>query len=95
MTDTSGLTKLGKRAAIPASPDQAVPERVAAPARGKHYVVRFTCPEFTSRCPVTGHGSSTAAKRRRIEGWSESELALRTHNSASLYDAFPPPRPVA
>ncbi|MGD0434127.1 MAG: preQ(1) synthase [Acetobacteraceae bacterium] len=54
MTDTSGLTKLGRLAAIPASPDQAVLERVAAPARGKYYIVRFTCPEFTSLCPVTG-----------------------------------------
>jgi len=54
MTDTSGLTQLGQRVAIPASPDQAVLERVAAPARGKLYLVRFTCPEFTTLCPLTG-----------------------------------------
>jgi 7-cyano-7-deazaguanine reductase len=54
MIDTSGLTKLGERTALPRSPDRAVLERVAAPARGKHYVVRFTCPEFTSLCLVTG-----------------------------------------
>ena len=29
-------------------------ERVANPSRGRHYVVRFTCPEFTSLCPITG-----------------------------------------
>ncbi len=29
-------------------------ERVANPAAGKHYVVRLTCPEFTSLCPLTG-----------------------------------------
>ncbi len=29
-------------------------ERVAAPAQGKHYLVRFTAPEFTSLCPITG-----------------------------------------
>ena len=54
MTDVSGLTQLGQRVTIPASPDQAVLERVAAPARGKHYLVRFTCPEFTTLCPLTG-----------------------------------------
>ncbi len=54
MTDVSGLTQLGKPTALPASPAQAVLERVANPAPGKHYVVRFTCPEFTSLCPLTG-----------------------------------------
>jgi 7-cyano-7-deazaguanine reductase len=54
VTDTLGLTKLGERTTILISPDRAVLERVEAPARGKHYVVRFTCPELTSLCPVTG-----------------------------------------
>jgi 7-cyano-7-deazaguanine reductase len=54
MTDVSGLTQLGQRVAIPASPEQAVLERVAAPSQGKHYLVRFTCPEFTTLCPLTG-----------------------------------------
>ena len=54
MTDVSGLTQLGHPTAPPASPDQAVLERVANPAPGKHYMVRFTCPEFTSLCPLTG-----------------------------------------
>jgi 7-cyano-7-deazaguanine reductase len=54
MTDVSGLTQLGQRVAMPTSPDQAVLERVAAPAPGKHYLVRFTCPEFTTLCPLTG-----------------------------------------
>ncbi len=54
MTDTSALTQLGHKVAWPTSPDQAVLERVAAPAPGKQYVVRFTCPEFTTLCPLTG-----------------------------------------
>jgi 7-cyano-7-deazaguanine reductase len=54
MTDTSGLTQLGQRVPWPASPEQAVLERVAAPAQGKLYLVRFTCPEFTTLCPLTG-----------------------------------------
>jgi 7-cyano-7-deazaguanine reductase len=49
-----GLTQLGRPTPIPASPDEAKLERVANPAAGKHYVVRFTCPEFTCLCPLTG-----------------------------------------
>ena len=51
---TTGLTQLGKKAAIPAGPDEAVLETVANPHGDVAYVVRFTCPEFTSLCPVTG-----------------------------------------
>ena len=50
----AGLTQLGTTTALPASPDAASLERVANPAQGKHYVVRFTCPEFTTLCPLTG-----------------------------------------
>jgi len=53
MTDLH-LTQLGRLAAGFDSPDQAVLERVPNPSRGKTYVVRFTCPEFTSLCPITG-----------------------------------------
>ncbi|CAK0764369.1 NADPH-dependent 7-cyano-7-deazaguanine reductase [uncultured Gammaproteobacteria bacterium] len=53
-TDTSSLTLLGGRAALPASPDQAILERVPNPHPGMLYLVRFTCPEFTSLCPLTG-----------------------------------------
>jgi len=45
---------LGKRAEIPASPDEAVLDRVANPHPDTHYAARFTAPEFTSLCPVTG-----------------------------------------
>ena len=51
---TSELSQLGRVAAVPDSPDQAVLERVAAPAVGQRYLVRFTAPEFTSLCPITG-----------------------------------------
>jgi 7-cyano-7-deazaguanine reductase len=50
----AGLTQLGHATTIPASPDAAILERVANPAIGRHYLVRFTCPEFTSLCPLTG-----------------------------------------
>ncbi|HEY7747879.1 MAG TPA: preQ(1) synthase [Aestuariivirgaceae bacterium] len=52
--DTGRLTQLGVRTPLPANPDQAVLERVANPHSDTHYVVRFTAPEFTSLCPVTG-----------------------------------------
>ncbi len=48
------LKQLGKATPMPASPEAAVLERVANPHPGTHYVVRFTCPEFTSLCPITG-----------------------------------------
>ena len=49
-----GLTQLGRSAVIPASPEAAVLETVPNPHPGTTYLVRFTCPEFTSLCPVTG-----------------------------------------
>ena len=56
MTDEtySGLTQLGGNAPLPQSPDAAVLERVANPQTGETYLVRFTAPEFTSICPITG-----------------------------------------
>ena len=57
MTDTGPLTQLGANASLPDSPDSpdaAVLEKVANPQPDSRYVVRFTCPEFTSICPVTG-----------------------------------------
>jgi 7-cyano-7-deazaguanine reductase len=45
---------LGRPAALPASPEAAVLDTVANPHPGHTYLVRFTCPEFTSLCPVTG-----------------------------------------
>ena len=57
MTEGSGyehLTLLGHHTSQPAGPDAALLERVENPAQGKQYVVRLTCPEFTSLCPITG-----------------------------------------
>jgi 7-cyano-7-deazaguanine reductase len=47
-------TQLGKASTIPSSPEEAVLDRVPNPHPGADYVARFTCPEFTSICPVTG-----------------------------------------
>ena len=50
----ASLTQLGAKAAIPAAPDEAVLERVPNPHPRKLYLTRFTAPEFTSLCPITG-----------------------------------------
>lgn len=50
----TNLKQLGKKSAIAGSPDKAVLEYVANPHPDVDYVIRFTCPEFTSLCPVTG-----------------------------------------
>ncbi|HUZ72954.1 MAG TPA: preQ(1) synthase [Stellaceae bacterium] len=47
------LTILGQKAVFPASPEAAVLEHVANLHQDARYVVRFTCPEFTTLCPVT------------------------------------------
>ncbi|MGB6085693.1 preQ(1) synthase [Parvibaculum sp.] len=48
------LTQLGAETAIPATPEEALLERVPNPHPDTNYVARFTVPEFTSICPVTG-----------------------------------------
>ena len=58
MTNTTdphqSLTQLGRQTAAPASPEEAVLERAPNPHPDDIYLARFTAPEFTSLCPVTG-----------------------------------------
>lgn len=54
MTDTSSLSQLGRQVEAPQKPEEAVLEKVPNGNRGTDYVVRFTAPEFTSLCPMTG-----------------------------------------
>ena len=53
-TDVSGLSQLGQSVAAPTNPEEAVLERVPSNHAGTDFVVRFTAPEFTSLCPMTG-----------------------------------------
>ena len=46
--------QLGKRVAIPASPEAAALDRVRNPHDDTNYLARFTAPEFTTLCPITG-----------------------------------------
>jgi 7-cyano-7-deazaguanine reductase len=48
------LTQLGQAVRGADSPDAAVLERVPNPQADTLYLARFTAPEFTSLCPVTG-----------------------------------------
>jgi 7-cyano-7-deazaguanine reductase len=48
------LTQLGQSSRLPDSPDEAELEMVANPHAGSVYLVRFTAPEFTTLCPITG-----------------------------------------
>jgi len=57
MSDTANyknLTQLGQVAGLPETPESAVLERVPNPQKDTEYLVRFTAPEFTSLCPITG-----------------------------------------
>lgn len=46
--------QLGRQVAIPASPGAAMLDAVPNPHRDADYAVRFTAPEFTTLCPITG-----------------------------------------
>jgi 7-cyano-7-deazaguanine reductase len=57
MTDrhpAHNLTQLGQPSRLPASPGEAPLETVPNPHPESQYLVRFTAPEFTSLCPITG-----------------------------------------
>ncbi|MEO1474819.1 MAG: preQ(1) synthase [Pseudomonadota bacterium] len=57
MSDKSiyeGLDQLGQQSSQPQSPEEATLERVRNPHPETLYLSRFTAPEFTSICPVTG-----------------------------------------
>ena len=50
---SAGL-QLGQATPLPASPEAAQLDRVPNPHADTDYLARFTAPEFTSLCPVTG-----------------------------------------
>ena len=47
------LNALGYKSKIPDFPNPSILEKVSNPKFGIEYSIRFTCPEFTSICPVT------------------------------------------
>lgn len=54
MTLDASTLQLGQNSVLPASPEEARLDRVPNTNADVKYLARFTCPEFTSLCPVTG-----------------------------------------
>ena len=92
-TDLSGLTQLGTATSLPTSPDAAVLERVRNPNADTAYLVRFTAPEFTSLCPMTGqpdfaHLVIDYAPRARLVESKSLKLYLGSfRNQADFHEA--------
>ncbi len=73
-------TRLGKASAPPASPDEAVLDRVPNPHPDVDYIARFTCPEFTSICPVTGQPDFGILVLDYLPGpWLVESKSLKLH----------------
>ena len=53
-TNHDNLRLLGTKTTLPKSPKEAVLEKVDNPHLTSNYLIRFSCPEFTTLCPVTG-----------------------------------------
>ncbi len=92
MTDvkSESLTQLGREARIAASPDEAKLETVANPNPGELYLVRFTCPEFTSLCPITGqpdfaHLVIDYAPRERLVESKSLKLFLASYRNHGAF----------
>ena len=51
---TKNLRQLGNKIIHNSNPDKAIIEKVINPHKKENYVIRFSIPEFTSLCPVTG-----------------------------------------
>jgi 7-cyano-7-deazaguanine reductase len=76
----SHLTQLGRPAQLPASPEEALLERVANPHAGSPYAIRFTCPEFTSLCPITGQPDFAHFVIDYVpEGWIMESKSLKLY----------------
>src|ERR1700743_57091 len=54
MSKYKNLKQLGSKTAQPQNPEAAALESVPNPHPDVKYNVRFSCPKFTSLCPLTG-----------------------------------------
>ena len=74
------LRHLGKQTALPASPAQAVLDRVPNPHADTDYVARFTAPEFTTLCPITGQPDFAHLVIDYVPGkWLVESKSLKLH----------------
>src|SRR6059058_5264413 len=53
-SNNSPALQLGRAVEWPDAPEKAKLDRVPNPQGGTDYLVRFTVPEFTALCPITG-----------------------------------------
>ena len=93
MTKYPKLSQLGRPATLPQSPEKAVLETVPNPQPRALYLVRFTAPEFTTLCPVTGqpdfaHLVIDYAPRARLVESKSLKLYLGSfRNQADFHEA--------
>jgi 7-cyano-7-deazaguanine reductase len=82
--------QLGRPTPLPQSPAQAVLERVRNPHPDTDYVARFTFPEFTVMCPVTGQPDfATLVIDYAPRGWLVESKSLKLYlNSFRNHGAF-------
>ena len=87
------VTQLGRRVPIPATPEAAELDAVANPHTGDDYVVRFTAPEFTCLCPVTGQPDFAhfvidyVPDKKIVESKSLKLLLASYRNHAAFHEA--------
>ncbi len=81
---------LGQPTTLPQSPEEAQLDRVPNPHPGTVYLARFTCPEFTSICPVTGQPDFGILVLDYVPGkWLVESKALKLYlNSFRNHGAF-------
>ncbi len=81
---------LGHRSPIPRSPEEAVLDRVPNPHPDTAYVARFTAPEFTALCPVTGQPDFAILVIDYVPGeWLVESKSLKLYfNSFRDHGAF-------
>jgi 7-cyano-7-deazaguanine reductase len=83
---------LGKPVSIPASPEDAVLDDVPNPHADTDYVVRFTAPEFTCLCPITGQPDFAhfvidyAPGKRLVESKSLKLFLSSFRNAAGFHE---------
>src|SRR5207244_6103181 len=93
MTKYPRLRQLGHPVALPESPQKAVLETVPNPAPRALYLVRFTAPEFTTLCPMTGQPDFAhlvidyAPRARLIESKSLKLYLGSFRNHADFHEA--------
>jgi 7-cyano-7-deazaguanine reductase len=87
------LQQLGARTALPADPDSALIETVENPHPDSLYLVRFTAPEFTCLCPITGQPDFAhlvidyAPKKKLVESKSLKLYLGAFRNQGGFHEA--------